>query len=100
MTSTVHLLEAEGYKIVRELFPQLENKLFNEYDVRTYSIQNELRFFVNGVLLNQNLTKDIDWLGLDRFTLETILRKELCLQFGNQIEWKCNSRVTQLIVDQ
>ncbi|CAF4277962.1 unnamed protein product, partial [Rotaria sordida] len=28
------------------------------------------------------------------------MRKELCLQYENQIEWKCNSRAVQLIVDQ
>ena len=39
-------------------------------------------------------------MGVDRFTLEIVMRQELCLQFGNQIEWKCNSKVTQLIVDQ
>ncbi|CAF1326243.1 unnamed protein product [Rotaria sp. Silwood1] len=95
-----HVMEGEGHEILRELFPQLDNKLLNEYDIRNYSLKTELRFFVNGILLNQNLTKDIEWLGADRFTLETVLRKELCLQFENQIEWKCNSRVTQLIVDQ
>jgi hypothetical protein len=37
---------------------------------------------------------------MDRFLLEIALRKELCLQFENKIEWKCNSRVQQLIVDE
>ena len=37
---------------------------------------------------------------MDRFTLEIVLRKELCFVFGNQIEWKCNIRVVGLIVDQ
>ncbi|CAF1405913.1 unnamed protein product [Adineta ricciae] len=96
----LHVIEGEGYKIVRELFPHLEKKLFNEYNVRTYSLKNEARLSVNGVLLNQNWPEDILWLGLDRFTFETVLRREFCLQFPNQIEWKCNTRVTQLIVDQ
>ncbi|CAF0828717.1 unnamed protein product [Didymodactylos carnosus] len=96
----LHALEGEGHKILCELFPQLDDKLFNEYGIRTYSLKTESRLFINGVLLNQNLTEDIKWLGADRFTLETVLRKELCLQFGNKIEWKCNSRVTKLIVDQ
>ncbi|CAF1439504.1 unnamed protein product, partial [Rotaria sordida] len=95
-----HILEGEGFKIFSELFPRLYDKLFNEYNVRTYSLKNECRFTVNGTLLNQNLTEDMKWLGVDRFTLEIVLRKELCLQFGNQIEWKCKSRVTQLLVDQ
>jgi hypothetical protein len=37
---------------------------------------------------------------MDRFSLEIALRKELCLQFENKIEWKCNSRVKQFIVDE
>ncbi len=40
------------------------------------------------------------WLDLDRFTLETVLRKVVYSQLKNQIEWKCNTRVIQLIVDQ
>ncbi len=34
--------------------------------------------------LNENLTDDIELLGVDRFTLEIVLRQELCLKFGNQ----------------
>ncbi|CAF2873010.1 unnamed protein product [Rotaria sp. Silwood2] len=96
----LHALEGEGFKIMHELFPHLKDKLINEYGIRTYSLKNESRFIIDGNLLNQNLTKDIDWLGIDRFTLEIALRKELCLQFENQIEWKCNARVIQLIADQ
>ncbi|CAF3949802.1 unnamed protein product, partial [Rotaria sp. Silwood1] len=95
-----HVLAGEGYIILQELFPQLKDKLLNEYDVRDYSLKTECRFVVNGFVLNQDLTEDFLWLGIDRFTLETVMRKELCLQYGNQIEWKCNSRVVQLIVDQ
>ncbi|CAF1512899.1 unnamed protein product, partial [Rotaria sordida] len=29
----LHVLEGEGYKILQELFPQLKDKLLNEYDV-------------------------------------------------------------------
>jgi 2-polyprenyl-6-methoxyphenol hydroxylase-like FAD-dependent oxidoreductase len=96
----LHVVEGEGYKILLELFPQLGNKLLNEHGIRTYSLKTEARFVIDGVLLNQDLLHDIRWLGADRFTLETVLRQELCSQFGNQIEWKCNTRVTQLIVDQ
>ncbi|CAF2684989.1 unnamed protein product [Rotaria sp. Silwood2] len=94
-----HVLESEGNKILLELFSQLKEKLLNEYGVRIYSIKNESRLAASGILLNQNLTADFDWLGVDRFTLEIVLRKELCLQLGNKLEWKCNARVTQLIVD-
>ncbi|CAF1025250.1 unnamed protein product [Rotaria sordida] len=96
----LHGLQAEGYKILQELFTNIKDKLFNEYGVRTYSTKNEIKVAIDGVVLNQYLTKDIDWLGIDRFTLEIILRKEFCLKFNNQIEWKCNSRVMKLIVDQ
>ena len=96
----LHGLQAEGYKILQELFPNIKDKLFNEYDVRTYSMKNELRVMNSGVLLNQDLTEDFHWLGIDRFTLEIVLRKELCLKFDKQIEWKCNTRVMGLIVDQ
>ncbi|CAF0878183.1 unnamed protein product [Rotaria sordida] len=96
----LHVLESEGHKILQELFPQLKDKLLNEYDVREYSFKTDCRFMVNGFLLNQDLTEDFPLLGIDRFTLETAMRKELCLQYGNQIEWKCNSRAVQLIVDQ
>lgn len=95
-----HVLEGEGNKILLELFPQLKEKLLTEYGSRIYSIKTESRLAASGVLLNQNLTADFGWLGIDRFTLEIVLRKELCLQLGNKLEWKCNTRVTQLIVDQ
>ena len=96
----LHIIEGEGHKIMRELFPRLDDKLCHEHGISIYSLKKELRLSVNGVLLNQNLTEDFQWLGADRFTLETVLRRELCTQYGNQIEWKSNSRVTQLIVDQ
>lgn len=95
-----HILEGEGNKILFELFPQLKEKLLTEYGARLHSIKTESRIAASGILLNQNLTEDFYWLGVDRFTLEIVLRRELCLQFGNKIEWKCNTRVTQLIVDQ
>ncbi|CAF1403451.1 unnamed protein product [Rotaria sp. Silwood1] len=95
-----HILESEGSKILFELFPQLKEKLLTEYDACIHSIKTESRFSASGILLNKNLTEDFHWLGVDRFTLEIVLRKELCLQFGNKLEWKCNTRVTQLIVDQ
>ncbi|CAF1239711.1 unnamed protein product [Rotaria sordida] len=75
----VHGLHSEGYKIILGLFPQLKDKLFNEYDVRTYSLKIESRLMTGNILLNQDLTEDFDWLGIDRFTLEIVLRKELYL---------------------
>ncbi|CAF1126374.1 unnamed protein product [Adineta steineri] len=96
----IHLMAAGGQLILRELFPQLEHKLINKYNVRSYSLKNESRLVINDVLLNQNLTEDFKWLGIDRFTLEIEIRKELCLQYGHQIQWICNAKVTQLIVDQ
>jgi len=96
----LHVIEGEGYKILQEIIPDLEKKLFSEYNIRTYSLKNETRLTINGLLLNHDLTEDIKWLGMDRFTLETILRKEFCLEFKNKIQWKSNSRVIQLIVDQ
>jgi hypothetical protein len=94
-----HVIEGEGYKILQEILPQLENKLFSEYNIRSYSLKNEARLTVNGTLINHNFTEDIKWLGMDRFTLETILRKEICLQFKNKIQWKSNSKVMELIAD-
>ncbi|CAF4288371.1 unnamed protein product, partial [Rotaria sordida] len=76
------------------------HKLINEYDIRPYSVKNETRFVINDFLLNQNLTEDFEYIGIDRFTLEIALRKELCLQYGKQIEWICNARAIQLVVDQ
>ena len=46
----IHALQGEGHKILRELFPQLDNKLVNEYDVRIYSTKNDLRMTVNDVM--------------------------------------------------
>ena len=95
----LHAILVEGHKILRELFPRLDDRLLNEYNVRAYSLKNEMRLIIDDQLLNQNLTKDIVWLGVDRFTLEAVMRSELWSQFGSQIEWRCKSRVTKLIVD-
>jgi 2-polyprenyl-6-methoxyphenol hydroxylase-like FAD-dependent oxidoreductase len=95
----LHVIEGEGYKILGEILPDFENKLFSEYGIRSYSLKNEGRFVVNGFLINQDFI-DLKWLGLDRFSLETILRREINLKFKNKIQWKCNSKVMQLIVDQ
>ncbi|CAF4550283.1 unnamed protein product, partial [Rotaria sp. Silwood2] len=95
----MYVLESKGNKILLELISQLKEKLLTEYGARIYSIKTESRLAASGVLLNQNLTTDFDWLGVDRFTLEIVLRKELCLQLGNKLEWKCNTRVTQLVAD-
>ncbi|CAF2240842.1 unnamed protein product [Rotaria magnacalcarata] len=96
----IHVLHSEGFNILHDLFPSLKDKLLNEYNIRLYSLKNDGKFVINGNLLKQNLIKDIEWLGIDRFTLEIAMRNELCLQFGNQIEWICNARVVELIADQ
>ncbi|CAF1181653.1 unnamed protein product [Rotaria sordida] len=95
-----HIIAREGFNILHKLFPHLKDKLINEYDIRPYSLKNEARIVINGISLNQNLTEDFECLGIDRFTLEIALRKELCLQYGKQIEWICNARAIQLIVNQ
>ncbi|CAF1207148.1 unnamed protein product [Adineta steineri] len=95
----LHVMEGEGYKILLELFPRLKDRLLNEYNVRSYSLKNESKLSINGVPVDHNFTEDVVWLGIDRFTLDIVLRQELCSQYGNQIEWKCNTRVKQLIVD-
>ncbi|CAM4916360.1 unnamed protein product [Rotaria socialis] len=61
--------------------------------------QDEMRAQITARSWLQNLIKDIEWLGIDRFTLETAMRKELCLQFGNQTEWITNARLVELIAD-
>ncbi|CAF3228675.1 unnamed protein product, partial [Rotaria sp. Silwood2] len=48
--------------------------------ISSYSLKNEAEFVTNGNLLNQNLTEDIEWIGIGRFTLEIFLRKELLIQ--------------------
>ncbi|CAF1490721.1 unnamed protein product [Adineta ricciae] len=96
----IHLMAIGGRIILRELFPQLDQKLLNEYHVLSYSLENELRLVFNNVLLHPNLTEDFKWLGIDHFTLEIAIRKKLCLQYGHKIQWICNSKVKQLIDDQ
>lgn len=95
----LHILEGEGYKILQELFPRLTDILFNEYNIRTYVLGKESRIIIDGTLMNQDLTEEMRWLGVDRFTLDTVLRRELCAQYGSSIEWICKSRVTKLLVD-
>ncbi|CAF4674507.1 unnamed protein product [Rotaria socialis] len=52
-----------------------------------------------GQIYQIHVLQNIEWLGIDRFTLETAMRKELCLQFGNQTEWITNARLVELIAD-
>ncbi|CAF3579397.1 unnamed protein product [Rotaria socialis] len=97
----IHVLQGEGANILFELFPNLKAKLINEYGACLCSLKNKFRFVIGDVLLNKNLTEDLHWFCIDRFTLETILRRELCLQYDNeQIQWMSNTKVTQLIVNQ
>ncbi|UJR16568.1 hypothetical protein I4U23_003469 [Adineta vaga] len=97
----IHVLQGEGGKILFDLFPNLKNRLINDHGAKIVSLKNNFRFIIGNVLLNKNLTEDLSWFCIDRFTLETILRRELCLQFDQQqIQWMCNTKVNQLIVDQ
>lgn len=97
----IHVLQGEGSKILFELFPNLKQKLINQYGAKISSLKNQFRFVIGNILLNKYLTEDLYWFCIDRFTLETILRQELTLQFNQeQIQWICNTRVTQLIVNQ
>lgn len=95
----LHVIEGEGYKILQELFPDFEKYLLNEYNIQSYSLGNDMSATIDGHLLNDNLTEEIRWLGIDRFTLETVFRKQFNLKFENKIQWKCNSRVKELIAD-
>jgi 2-polyprenyl-6-methoxyphenol hydroxylase-like FAD-dependent oxidoreductase len=97
----IHVLQGEGRRILFELFPNLKTKLINQYGAHISSLKTQFRFTIGNILLNSNLTEDLYWFCIDRFTLETILRRELCLQFNQQqIQWICNTRVIQLIVNQ
>ncbi len=97
----IHVLQGEGRKILFDLFPNLKMKLINDYGAKISSLKTEFRFVIGDILLNKNLTEDLDWFCIDRFTFETILRRELILQFNSkQIQWICNTKVTQLIVNQ
>jgi hypothetical protein len=69
----LHLLIGEGYKILQEIFPDIENKLITVYNNRNYSLKTESQITINGVLLNQ----DLKWFDIDRFTLETFFTKRI-----------------------
>ena len=72
----LHAREGAAHKILQRLFPKLTD-----------------------ILLNSKLVNDFQWLCADRFILETIMRRELCRQIGDRIQWKSNTRVKYLIVD-
>ena len=94
----IHVLQGEGAKILFELFPNLKEKLLNEYHAKICSLNKHFRFVIGDVLLNQNLTEDLSWFCIDRFTLETVLRREF-LHDENPIHWICNTKVTNFIVN-
>ncbi|CAF1530034.1 unnamed protein product [Adineta ricciae] len=95
----IHVLQGEGRKILFELFPNLENKLINEYGAYLASSKRHFRVLIGDVLLNRNLTEDLSWFCIDRFTVETVLRREFLLQFHpTQIQWITNTKVKDLIV--
>ncbi|UJR06981.1 hypothetical protein I4U23_011269 [Adineta vaga] len=94
-----HTLTVEGHPILDELFPGLLKILFNEYNIRMYSVKNEGKIAINNILLNHNLIDNIEWLGIDRFTLEIVLRKYVYSKYEKKIHWICNSKVIQLLTD-
>lgn len=97
----IHVLQGEGAKILFELFPRLKKKLINEYHAMICSLNKHFRFVIGDVLLNKNLTEELSWFCIDRFTLEMVLRREFLHQYPNgNIQWLCNTKVMDLIVDQ
>ena len=96
----IHVLQGEGRKILFDLFPQLQQRLIDGFGACLVSLRKHFRFVIGDVLLNGNLTDDLHWFCVDRFTLETVLRRELVDQFSaHEIQWRCNTKVSQLIVD-
>ena len=97
----IHVLQGEGRKILFNLFPQLEKKLLIDYNGYLCSLKKHFRLTIGDVLLNENLTDDLSWFCIDRFTLETILRREIVSQYSSEeIQWITNHQVKELIVDQ
>jgi 2-polyprenyl-6-methoxyphenol hydroxylase-like FAD-dependent oxidoreductase len=94
----IHVLQGQGCKILFELFPNLKEKLLNDYGAYISSLKDQFRFVIGDILLNNNLTEDLYWFCIDRFTLETVLRRELFN--SQQIQWITNTKVMQLIVNQ
>ena len=54
-----HLMQSEGFNILHELFPRLEDKLNNQYNVHSYSLRTESRIEIEGVFLAENVKEDI-----------------------------------------
>lgn len=94
----LHVMLGEGQKILREIFPNFEKDLLDEYNTQSYSLNNG-QLTVNGIVLYPHLIDDITWLGIDRFSLELFIRKQFISKFQDKIQWKCNTRVKDLIVD-
>ena len=96
----IHVLQGEGRKILFDLFPKVQQRLIDGFGACLVSLRKHFRFVIGDVLLNGNLTDDLYWFCVDRFTLETVLRRELVDQFStDEIQWRCNTKVSQLIVD-
>ena len=97
----IHVLQGEGAQILFELFPKLKMKLLNEYQAMICSLNKHFRFVIGDVLLNQNITEDLSWFCIDRFTLEIVLRREFLDQLKHEnIQWLCNTKVMDLIINQ
>lgn len=96
----IHVLQGEGRSILFNLFPNLEQTLIKHYGAYICSLKKHFRFTIGHVILNSNLTEDLSWFCIDRFTLETILRREIISNYSSdQIQWITNHHVKQLIVN-
>lgn len=93
----IHVLQGEGRKILFELFPKLEKTLLDEHHAYLCDLKKHFHFVIGDVLLNRALTEDLTWFCIDRFTLETIIRREIS-QFED-IHWISKTKVSNLIVD-
>lgn len=96
----IHILQGEGRNILSKLFPTLEKKLVEQCGAWVCSLRNRFRFVIGNVSLHREKIDDFEWFCLDRFTLETMLRREFIEQTEHdQIKWLTNATVQRLIVD-
>ena len=96
----IHVLQGEGRRILFDLFPNLEKTLLNDYGAYICSLKEHFRFTIGDVPLNRDLTEDLTWFCIDRFTLETVLRRELLANYSSdQIRWITNHQVKERIVN-
>ena len=96
-TYQIHVLQGEGRKILFDLFPKLEKTLLDDHHAYLCALKKNFHFVIGDVLLNRALTDDLTWFCIDRFTLETSIRREIS-QFDD-IDWLSKTKVSGLIVD-